>query len=150
MRAVWVGSLSERVWPSLEQLARRPGQLPGHRFRQQDLAQILRWGTGETNVARPGELPEAIARIRTLTRIELVDAAITLEEAEEWEYAYAVEAASHPNPSAYPRSRLLRCVVKLLANPDADALGSECCQDELDYHPPVPPPRPPRGWRGRL
>jgi hypothetical protein len=139
----------EPPWPTLAELSVRPGQLPGNRFRGQDLAQILHWGSGQGNVATQTKPPDAILSIHTLTRAYLVASGITLEEAQEWAYAYAVEAATFPNPSAYPRSQLLLCVVKLLRDPNPEATGPECCGAELDYYPPPQPPMPPRGSRGR-
>ena len=138
----------EVSWPTLQELARLPAQISGNRFRSQDLAHILRWGTGVTNVGSPTRVPEAIQFITTMTRSYLVANGVTLEEAEQWAYAYAVEATQYPNPSAHPRSQLLWCVVKLLRSVDEQATGHGCCADELDYHPPQQPPMRPRGWRG--
>jgi hypothetical protein len=139
----------EAPWPTLEELSRLPGQIPGNRYRGQDLAALVAWGTGATNVAAPGTLPQAIQSITTLTRAYVVASGITLREAEQWAYAYAVEATQYPNPSAYPRSQLLWCIVKLLRNVNEHATGPDCCGDELDYRPPQGLPLPPRGWRGR-
>ncbi len=139
----------EAAWPTLEDLARLPALSSEYRFRAQELAQILHWGTGFTNVGTPESPPEAILSISSLTRTHLVASGITLEEAEQWAYAYAVEAAQFPNPSAYPRSQLLWCVVKLLRDPNEQSTGTDCCADELGYHPLDEPPIPPRGWRAR-
>ena len=97
----------EPAWPTVAGLGAIPAN-SGNGYRSHELAAILKWGTGQVT----------IEAIEWLSKRYLVETGVTLKEAEQWAYAYAMEASQVPNPSAWARARVMRCVVKLLRSPD--------------------------------
>jgi hypothetical protein len=137
----------ERQHPTLAELAKVPGKCNPRRVH--DLEQILMWGNKD-NAVWPEALPTAVIRIAELTRAYLEQAGISLEEAQDYEYAYRTEAEYFPQRNAYPRSQLMLAVVRLLSSSDPEATGLSCCMDIIEhYKEPPPPPMPERGLRLR-
>ena len=122
-----------------------PGKLPpppGKRFsenRGAEFKRYLKWGVGPENATWPGHVPEAIERIETLTRDELLALELTVEEAMLWAEAYEVEAVNsdHANISAGPRAALMRCIAKILQDDNPRATGIDCCSEERAWRHPA-------------
>jgi hypothetical protein len=91
-----------RVNPNISKLPVPP--TPGGMSLPQ-FGNVMKWGTRK----------EALQRIKTLTKEELVQNGVTKEIAEKWRDFYINEAKRTGNPSAGPRAKLMQRAVELLS-----------------------------------
>jgi hypothetical protein len=69
------------------------GLLPGNTSRGHDMEQILGWGKGDEDKTWPAKLPRSVQVIAALSQAYLIANGISVQEAEEWAYAYIDEVS---------------------------------------------------------